>query len=208
MNIKAIAASLPRLAAVLGVNTIPALGWLRETWSAEVAMLLYYLETVAVILLVGGMVRLIVPVVDERGLSIAGERNRLARSYVFFMLVFAAGIGLFLGLALWRLLGVPIPWRSVGVAMAVIVVLQLVAYGWEAYRLRPLDITDAERLVNRDMGRITILHLGVLFGMFLAAARLEWFVWPFIIMKTTVDVAGLVAQMRRQWREANEADAQ
>lgn len=196
MNLKSIPQFLPRLAAILGVNTIPALGWLRETWSAEVAMLLYYLETVAVILLVGAMVRFIVPAHDEAGRPIAGERNRLARSYLFFSLVFTAGIGLFLGLALFAIRQATIPWPAVGAAFAVIVALQLFAYGWEAYRLRPLDIADAEALVNRDMGRIPILHLGVLFGMFLAAYRSEWFVWPFIILKTTVDVAGLVAQAR------------
>lgn len=196
MNLKSIPQFLPRLAAILGVNTIPALGWLRETWSAEVAMLLYYLETVAVILLVGAMVRFIVPAHDEAGRPIAGERNRLARSYLLFTLVFTAGIGLFLGLALFAIRQATIPWPAVGAAFAVIVALQLFAYGWEAYRLRPLDIADAEALVNRDMGRIPILHLGVLFGMFLAAYRSEWFVWPFIILKTTVDVAGLVAQAR------------
>lgn len=196
MNLKGIAQFVPRLAAILGVNTIPVLGWLRETWSAEVAMLLYYLETVAVISLVGAMVRFIVPAYDEAGRPIAGERNRLARSYLFFSLVFTAGIGLFLGLALFAIRQATIPWPAVGAAFAVIVALQLFAYGWEAYRLRPLDIADAEALVNRDMGRIPILHLGVLFGMFLAAYRSEWFVWPFIILKTTVDVAGLVAQAR------------
>jgi hypothetical protein len=43
------------------------------------------------------------------------------------------------------------------------------------------------------MGRIAILHLGVLFGVFLAAVRAEWFVWPFIILKTVVDIGGLLS---------------
>lgn len=200
MNIKSVVASLPPAAAVLGINTIPALGWLRETWSAEVAMLLYYLETVAVVLLVGGMVRLIVPDLDQRGLPIAAKRNRLARDYWTFMLGFALVIGVFLAAILLGFLHTPIPWRSVGVAMAVIVVLQLLAYGWEAHRLRPLDIADAEHLVNRDMGRIAVLHLGVLAGIFLAAVRTEWFVWPFIVLKTGIDVAGLAARVSENWR--------
>lgn len=66
--------------------------------------------------------------------------------------------------------------------------LQLFAYGWEAYRLRPLDMADAETLVNRAIGRIPILHLSVFFGAFLAAVRAEWFVWPFLILKTLVDI--------------------
>lgn len=43
MNIKGIAGVLPAAAATVGVNAVPALGWLRETWSAETTMVLYYL---------------------------------------------------------------------------------------------------------------------------------------------------------------------
>ena len=81
--------------------------------------------------------------------------------------------------------------------MIVIVVLQLFAYGWEAYRLRPLDIADAEALINRDMGRVAVLHIGVLLGSFLMVVRAEWFVWPFIILKTLVDVGMMVEAGRR-----------
>ena len=173
MNIKGIAGALPPVATTLGVTAVPALGWLRETWSAETAMVLYYLETVAVVLLVGVMVRLIVPGVDETGQSITRQRNELVKNYWLFMLGFALVIGVFIAAILLLFMAVPIPWEAVGAAMAVIVVLQLVGYGWEAYRLRPLDMADANQLVSRDMGRIAILHLGVLFGVFLATVRSE-----------------------------------
>ena len=67
MNIKGAFTSLPPVAAVLGINTIPALGGLRETGAAQTTMILYYLETGGVVVLVGLMVRLAVPTVDERG---------------------------------------------------------------------------------------------------------------------------------------------
>lgn len=196
MNIKGAFTSLPPVAAVLGINTIPALGWLRETWSAETTMILYYLETVVVVVLVGLMVRLAVPTVDERGERIAGKRNRLARDYWLVMGGFAVAIGVFLAVILLLFMATPVPWRTVGVVMGVILVLQLFAYGWEARRMWPLNIADAEQLVNRDMGRIAVLHLGVLFGVFLATVRSDWFVWPFIILKTTADVGGLLARTR------------
>lgn len=81
--------------------------------------------------------------------------------------------------------------------MIPIVGLQLFALAWEARRLRPLDIADANRLISRDMGRIAILHLGVLFGVFVAAIREEWFVWPFVILKTLVDVAFVASRFSR-----------
>lgn len=203
MNIKGIAGVLPPVATTLGVNAVPALGWLRETWSAETAMVLYYLETVAVVLLVGVMVRLIVPGVDESGQSITRQRNELVKNYWLFMLGFAFVIGVFIAAILLLFMHVPIPWEAVGAAMAVIVALQLVGYGWEAYRLRPLDIDDANHLISRDMGRIAILHLGVLFGVFLAAVRTDLFVWPFIILKTIVEVGGVLSQVGASWRKAN-----
>lgn len=192
MNIKGIAGVLPPAAAALGVNAVPAVGWLRETWSAETAMVLYYLETVAVVLLVSVMVRLIVPGVDRRGQSIARKRNEIVRNYLMFMLGFAFVIGVFIAAILLLFMAVPIPWEAVGAAMAVIVALQLFGYGWEAYRLRPLDIDDANHLISRDMGRIVVLHLGVLFGVFLAAVRTDLFVWPFMILKTTIEIAAII----------------
>ena len=189
--------SLPPLAATLGVNAVPVLGWLRETWSAETAMILYYLETVAVLALVGLLVRWAVPATDEAGQSIAARRDRMAHDYWLVMGGFAVVIGVFMATILLLFRGVQVPWAAVGWAMIVIVVLQLFAYGWEAYRLRPLDIADAEALINRDMGRVAVLHIGVLLGSFLMVVRAEWFVWPFIILKTLVDVGMMVEAGRR-----------
>lgn len=156
------------------------------------------------VLLVSVMVRLIVPGVDRRGQSIARKRNEIVRNYLMFMLGFALVIGVFIAAILLLFMAVPIPWEAVGAAMAVIVALQLVGYGWEAYRLRPLDIDDANLLISRDMGRIAVLHLGVLFGVFLAAVRTDLFVWPFIILKTIVDVGGVVSQVGASWRGGEE----
>lgn len=192
--------ALPPVAATVGGNAVPLLGWLRETWSAETTMLLYYLETVAVVLLAGVLVRLAVPAVDGEGQPIGRRRNELVRNYWLFMGGFALVIGVFLAAILLLFMGVPVPWPAVGAAMAVIVALQLFAYGWEAWRLRPLDMADAETLINRDMGRIAVLHLGVLFGVFLAAIRAEWFVWPFIALKTLIDVATVIDPALRRLR--------
>lgn len=197
MNTRNFFSAFPPIAAVLGVNAVPILGVLRQAWTAEVAMLLYYLETVAVVLLVGIGVRLVVPDVDERGERIAARRNRLVKDYWTVMLGFSLVIGIFLAAFLLFVLEVPIPWRAVGVVMIPIVGLQLFALAWEARRLRPLDIADANRLISRDMGRIAILHLGVLFGVFVAAIREEWFVWPFVILKTLVDVAFVASRFSR-----------
>lgn len=183
---------LPPVAATLGVNAVPVLGWLRETWSAETVMILYYLETVAVMVLVGLLVRLAVPAADETGRPQAARRNKLARDYWIVIGGFALVIGVFIAAILLLFRGVVVPWPAVGWAMGVIVALQVFAYSWEAWQLRPLDIADAEMLINRDIGRIAVLHLGVLAGSFLMVVRAEWFVWPFIALKTLVDIATVI----------------
>ena len=40
-------------------------------------------------------------------------------------------------------------------------------------------------------------HIGVLLGSFLMVVRAEWFVWPFILLKTLVDVGMMVEAGRR-----------
>ena len=172
---------------------MPAAGWLRELWSAETAMLLYYLETLVVVLLVGFGLRLVVPAVDQSGRDIRAARDRLISNYRLVMFGFTGVIGVFMATFLLLFMRVPVPWSAVGWVMTAITGLQLFTYGWEVHRLRPLDIADAETLINRDIGRIAVLHLGVFFGAFLAAVRAEWFVWPFIILKTLVDIGSLLA---------------
>ena len=193
MKPRALLLPIPPLAARFGVTILPAWGWLRDVWSAETAMILYFLETVVVVLIVGFGLRLIVPDVDEAGRDIRARRNKLVADYRWVMFGFTGVIGVFLATILLLFLQVSVPWAAVGWVMTAIVALQLFAYGWEAYRLRPLDIADAEKLINRDIGRIAVLHLGVFFGAFLAAVRAEWFVWPFLILKTVVDIGGLLA---------------
>lgn len=144
----------------LPIPPLATWGWLRDVWSAETAMLLYFLETVVVALSVGFGLRLIVPDVDEAGRDIRARRKNLVADYRWVMFGFTGVIGEFLATILLLFLQVSVPWTVVGWVMVVIIALQLFAYGWEAYRLRPLDTTDAKKLINRDIGRIAVLHLG------------------------------------------------
>lgn len=184
--------ALPTAAAALGVNAVPLLGWLRQTWTAETVMILYFLETVFVVALVGLLVRLAVPAADASGAPQAARRNELARDYWLVLGGFTLVCGVFIATILLLFRGVAVPWAAVGRALGVMAVLQLLGYGWEAFRLRPLDLADAETLVNRDMGRVAVLYFGVFIGMFLMMARPEWFVWPFVALKTVADVGALV----------------
>ena len=54
--------------------------------------------------------------------------------------------------------------------------------------MRPLSLTKAEVFLNRSLGRVVFLFLCVFLGIFLALFVDRWFVVPFIILKTIIDI--------------------
>ena len=112
----------------------------------------------------------------------------------------AAFVGLFLRVA------IPRPVLVLGLGL--IIIFELIAFAAGYFRLRPLSIARAESVLERTLGRVFLLHLGVFIGVFLAAAFASWFVWPFIVLKTITDVGqALQALGRRETDGAPEAPA-
>lgn len=65
MNHKSILSATTHLFTLLGVNAVPALGVFAGGWPAETAMLIYLLETLAMIALSALRVRLLAPACEE-----------------------------------------------------------------------------------------------------------------------------------------------
>ncbi|MFP5246245.1 MAG: DUF6498-containing protein [Thermoanaerobaculia bacterium] len=169
--------SIPTFLGVIGINAVPAAGFLVQGWSAEATMLLYLLENVSLTLLSAARVRL----------------ARTAAPVSTFLLVglgFTAVSATFVAFFLFAILGTPIDWRQLGLAFAGIVAFQLVTLVGA-----PAD----ETLLERTLGRVFLLALGVFIGMVLAYFVERWFVVPFMAMKTIADVGAQIQLLRARF---------
>ncbi len=66
---------------------------------------------------------------------------------------------------------------------------QALAFFGDLLMFRPLSLAQAGIFLKRSMGRVALLFLSVFLGIFLAAVADKWFVIPFVVLKTCVDVS-------------------
>ena len=210
MSQKSIMGLITSTITVLGINAVPAGGLLLGGWAVETAVLLYLIENVVTVLLVGLRVRMLSPVREEWGSSrppewvsvttINGrtrrqkpgpyrERSNLLTPFLLVGLVFSAACGIFLLLFLFGILRVRVESEALRLGVAGMLAFQLFGFIWDYFLLRPLPLTQAETLLTASLGRVVLLFLAVFAGVFVALFNDYWFLGPFIVLKTLVDVA-------------------
>lgn len=170
----------------LGVNIVPAAA-VFVTGTAEAAMLIYFLENLMVVLLATTLVWIKAPARDESSRA-HRTRKSLLQTYLMVALGFTLVNGVFIAAILFLFSGVTIP-RSVilwGIAFAAF--FQLVAFLADLVWMDPLTLDMAGTVLEKSLGRVFLLHLAVFIGVIVAAFFRQWFVVPFIVLKTIVDV--------------------
>jgi hypothetical protein len=193
---------------VLGINAVPAGGLLLGGWAVETAVLLYLIENVVTVLLAGLRVRLLSPVREEWGSSrprewgtvtINGrtvrqkpspyrERGSLLTSYLLVGLGFSVASGIFILFFLFGILRARLEPEAIRLGVAGMLAFQLFDFIWDLFLLRPLPLARAETLLTASLGRVALLFLAVFAGVFVALFNDYWFLGPFIVLKTVVDV--------------------
>jgi hypothetical protein len=212
MSQKSIVGLITSIISILGINAIPMGGLLVGGWAVETAVLLYLIENVVTVLLVGLRVQLLSPVREAWGSSrphewgtvtINGrtrrqkpgpyrERGSLLTSYLLVGLVFSVASGIFIVFFLFGILRATVEPEAIRLGVAGMLAFQLFGFIWDFFLLRPLPLTQAETLLTASLGRVVLLFLAVFAGVFVALFNDYWFLWPFVVLKTTVDVGSQV----------------
>lgn len=194
-------AALAPVAAALGINAVPAATLFAGEAPPETAMVLYFVENLVLIGLTTALVRLLAPPRDESSRNHRTRRS-LLQTYLLVALGFTLVNGIFIAAFLGLFLRVALPRPALSLGIGLILAFQTAAFvaGW--LRLGPLSLAQAETLLERTLGRVFLLHLGVFIGVFLAAAVGNWFVWPFIALKTITDVGQAIQGLRGRATDA------
>ncbi len=170
-------------------------------------MVLYFLENILSILFTAARVRILAPAHDEAYTSTAPDftqikvngrivfqghtprdRGTLLTGYLIFSLSFSIGTGVFLFLFLFLILSSNISSTVIISGLIGIAAFQLFNFVTDLFLLGRLSPGRAEMLLEHSMGRVALLYLAVVVGVFLTLMVEQWFVLPFAVLKTIVDL--------------------
>jgi Family of unknown function (DUF6498) len=171
------------LLTMVAVTAIPAAGWFIEDWSAGTTLLVYWFENVAACLLVTARIVLHQQWSPRRGHfryqapKSNGQHSQTSfvKGFLVTSLVFSAAHGLFLGVILFvldhhgrgDLAGVD--WSSVKLGSLYVLVALAIDFVVDLPGLRQWSFWQIEATANQSLGRVIVVHLTLVFGMFGAA---------------------------------------
>jgi hypothetical protein len=168
------------LLALLAVNAIPAAGWFVEGWSAGTTLVVYWFENVAVCLFVAARIIVNQRTSPRRGHfryqapKSAGRSSQTSflNGFLVTSLAFSAAHGVFLGVILFVLdhngqAGLAdVAWRQVRNGCVGMLVILAIEFAVDVPGLRRWTFGQVEQTANRSLGRIAVVHLTLVLGMF------------------------------------------
>lgn len=208
--------SLPVVGRVLqrlGVNSVPAAGFFAAGWSIGTILLLYWIETVLVtgattwvilrhrrVTRKAGHWLAVVARQGGAGGSTEPEKASFLASFLGVMIPFTAGHGLFVLLLAFLVLpdvgleGAGASAAALASALPWLAGLVLLGLGIDLVGLAERPFAWVERTAQRAIGRMIVLHLTIVLGMFamayLGAPRALFAV--FVGLKTLVDLGAVL----------------
>jgi hypothetical protein len=201
--------TLTSVATALGRNAIPLGLFMFGGNSAEAAMVLYFLETLMGVILATVYVLLRAPAQDPGYQAIAAatfatateshgqltwhRRTSSRKTLLLAFLVFSFGFGVLPGVFpvfVWTVVqGAPISASVIVTGFAGIAVFQIIGFVADFFAVGKSAPRGADSFLQRSRGRTATMFLSIFVGLFIAMVfKVEWFVIPFAVLKTTHNV--------------------
>lgn len=172
----------------LGATFVPMGGYLLWDWSSTTVMVLYLLETLVGIPLTVVRVRLLTggrPI--SSGSHLLGSQHPL-QGYLVVSLGMSLVCALFMGFFLFALPAASLDAGAIKAGMQVILFFQCLGFVADLLWMRGQGAEQVDNVLTASLGRVALLYFAVFIGVFLAAVAIEWFLWPFIVLKTIADL--------------------
>jgi hypothetical protein len=202
---------LPHVFTTLALNAIPALGWYFGQWNSGTTLAIYWVETVLSTLFIALRIA-----VHRRFLPVKGhyryeppQHNRrhgtgitYLRHFVPIALIFSAAHGVFLAVlfgiltANGRAAEVRLDPRALATGCGLVLLFQMADFLVDVSTICSRPFRWVELLAERNLGRVIVVHLTIILGLFAAAfydSPRNLFV-VFLILKTLNDLSGIIPQ--------------
>lgn len=181
------------LLTLIAANAIPAVGWFTQEWSAATTLIVYWFETVVGLLFIyargvlqqrwnprRGHFRYEPPqskgTARTRGaIEAKAKPASFIKGFFFINAVFCAAHGVFIAVILLILTHngnaelVGLDWRSAGFGCLQMLVIVVIDFLVDVPYLRRWSFGVLEQTANRSFGRVGVVHLALIFGIFAAA---------------------------------------
>ena len=125
------------------------------------------------------------------------DRRQILEGFLVVSFGFAGVSGVFIAVFLLLILEAPVVWSDVAAGLAGILVFQLFELVADLILWRRLSLAQAETLLLQSLRRAFVLYFGVFIGLCGAAYAGSWFVTPFIVLKTLMDLGTQVEYWQR-----------
>lgn len=211
MNSKSILSAGTHFLTLLGINAVPAVGVFAGGWAPQTAMVIYLLETLTMIGLSALRVRLLTPTHDDslvdspmlpvittgtatkRGANSGKpekprDRRQILEGFLYVSFGFAGVSGVFIAVFIFLILKAPVAVSDITTGMVSILAFQLFELVADLILWRRLSLAQADALLLHSLRRAFVLYFGVFAGLCGAAYSGSWFVVPFIVLKTLMDL--------------------
>lgn len=207
---------LGRLLQALGVNSVPALGLFEGGWTSGTALAFYWLEGVLAIAFIAARIALHRRLTHKAGHGVSGQfavrsvngrpqapaRATFLGSYLGVAIPFTLAHGFFLAALLFLFAvnrpeaGTQVDFRALGWGVAGGAIFLAVGFLFDLVGLRERPFRWVERLTERSLGRVFVVHLTIIFGMLATAATdgPRGFFVVFVALKTLFDLGGLAPE--------------
>lgn len=198
-----------RLLRALGVSGVPAAGYFGAGWPIGTMLVLYWIESVLVILSVVVLAKRHRAVTSGPGRR-AGGKDPFLGEFLGVVVVFTLGHGVFV--ALFALQVFPdligpsarVSGRSLGVGVLSIAVFLLAGLLFDLYRLGERPFGWVRRHADQAKRRMVVTHLTIIFGAAAISATESpiAFLAVFVGLKSVADLLAILAERRGEGEEA------
>jgi hypothetical protein len=184
---------LSRLLLSGGQNAVPLSGWFLAGWTPGTTLVLFWFENLALSLFLAARIAAHWTATRKRG-----HANGFLKTFLITSLGFTLVHGIFLAFILAKLLPDTVNREEVIAGVQWMMAAQVASIVFDLWSIADWPFAEVRARTDWLMSRVVVVHLTVLFGMFLFMWMEQpwWFFSVFVGLKALLDIGSLVPQWK------------
>lgn len=182
---------LSRLFLAGGQNTVPITGWFFGGWTPGTTLVVFWCENLVLSLLIAARIAAHWSATRTRG-----HTGGFLKNFLTISLMFTLVHGLFLALILATQLPDTVSRADLVAGLQWMLGIQIASLVVDLWGIGGWPFAEIRRRTEWMLGRIVMVHLSILFGLFLFfwMGQPWWFFSVFVTLKAMIDVGTLLPQ--------------
>jgi len=174
-----------------GQNAVPLSGWFLAGWTPGTTLLLFWFENLALSIFLAARIAAHWTATRKRG-----HAGGFLKTFLLTALAFTLAHGVFLFFVLGVLLKDTVSREDVIAGLQWMLAAQVASLAFDMWHIGGWPFAEIRARTDWMMGRVVMVHLSILFGMFLFMWMEQpwWFFSIFIGLKAMMDIGSLVPQ--------------